>query len=336
MNKLDGIIEVLGDLPEDLTGLNHYIGLEISGRLHVGSGLMTAIVIKQLQKRGANCKIFLADWHTLLNNKLGGDKDLIQSVAKGYFTNTFTSLFESVGVDLGKVEFILGSELYDNSDNYWERFAMIATKLSLGRVAKSTTVMGKKEGDARKFSDLVYPVMQINDIFEMQIDIAHSGSDQRKCHVIAREVSSRIDKAKPFAIHHPILLGILKPPKEVIEGKQDIREVLSEIKMSKSKPKSAIFLEDDETTVRAKVKSAFCMDGNVTYNPMLNWAEFMVFPLEGQLLGFDDFESLANAFKQGEVKSQELKSEIANFLVKYTKPVHQSMKDNVFRNSYLK
>ena len=66
--------------------LRHYIGLEISGRLHVGTGLVCMQKVRDLQMAGVHCTIFLADWHTWLNDKLGSDRELIKHIAGGYFT----------------------------------------------------------------------------------------------------------------------------------------------------------------------------------------------------------------------------------------------------------
>ena len=65
---------------EDLTELfktnstpRHYIGLEISGFLHLGSLISTGYKINDFIEAGIDCTIFLADWHTMINDKLGGD-----------------------------------------------------------------------------------------------------------------------------------------------------------------------------------------------------------------------------------------------------------------------
>ena len=62
----------------------HYIGLEISGFLHLGSLLSTGFKINDFIRAGVNCTVFLADWHTLLNDKLGGDFENIRKVSKYY------------------------------------------------------------------------------------------------------------------------------------------------------------------------------------------------------------------------------------------------------------
>ena len=63
--------EDLKKIIEDGTELKHYIGFEISGMVHLGTGLISMGKIADFLKAGAKCKIFLADFHSYLNNKLG-------------------------------------------------------------------------------------------------------------------------------------------------------------------------------------------------------------------------------------------------------------------------
>ena len=69
----------------------HYIGLEISGFLHLGSLILTGFKINDFIKAGVKCTVFLADWHTYINNKLGGDWDKIKTVSK-YYADAFRAL----------------------------------------------------------------------------------------------------------------------------------------------------------------------------------------------------------------------------------------------------
>src|SRR3972149_9420973 len=65
--------------------LKHYIGFEISGKIHLGTGLMCMSKVKDFIDAGVNCSIFLADWHTWINDKLEGNLDTIKKIAVGYF-----------------------------------------------------------------------------------------------------------------------------------------------------------------------------------------------------------------------------------------------------------
>jgi tyrosyl-tRNA synthetase len=53
--------------------------------------------------------------------------------------------------------------------------------------------------------------------------------------------------------------------------------------MSKSDPDSAIFMEDSEEDVRRKVKKAFCVVGDITTNPIIDYCRHIVFPKNGSL-----------------------------------------------------
>ena len=44
--------------------INHYIGFEISGKIHLGTGLMCMSKVKDFMDAGINCSIFLADYHS--------------------------------------------------------------------------------------------------------------------------------------------------------------------------------------------------------------------------------------------------------------------------------
>lgn len=48
-------------------------------------------------------------------------------------------------------------------------------------------------------------------------------------------------------------------------------------KMSKSDPMNAIFMEDSAKDVEKKIKKAFCVDGMVRNNPVLEFSKFFIF-----------------------------------------------------------
>jgi tyrosyl-tRNA synthetase len=49
-----------------------YWGFECSGLMHLGMGLITGFKIRDLVEAGFDFTIFLADWHSWINNKMGG------------------------------------------------------------------------------------------------------------------------------------------------------------------------------------------------------------------------------------------------------------------------
>ena len=78
----------------------HYIGLEISGFLHLGSLISTGFKINDFMKAGIDCTVFLADWHTLINDKLGGNLETISKVSK-YYADAFRLVCPGVNIVMG-------------------------------------------------------------------------------------------------------------------------------------------------------------------------------------------------------------------------------------------
>lgn len=314
--------------------IEHYIGFEISGFIHLGTGLVAGAKIADFQKAGINCRIFLADWHAWINNKLGGDRDVIRNIASRYFKEGMAISIKVMGGDPDKVKFLLGSDLYNNSSTYWENVINISKNLTLARVRKSITIMGRGQQEGVNFAQLIYPPMQVADIFDQDITLAHSGIDQRKAHVIAREVAPKINREKPIAIHHKLLLGLTQPPVWPVE-KDKLKELLSQMKMSKSVPKSAVFIHDSPEEIKDKLNKAFCPAKNVEFNPILDWAETLIFRDEkaeieikrpakfGGDVTFYDYDTLSKEFEQGNLHPLDLKKAVSEKIVELLAPARE-------------
>ena len=54
--------------------LNHYIGFEISGKVHLGTGIVCMSKIKEFSMCTTRSEKLLADWHSWINDKLGGER----------------------------------------------------------------------------------------------------------------------------------------------------------------------------------------------------------------------------------------------------------------------
>jgi len=181
----------------------HYIGLEISGKLHLGSLIIPGFKINDFIKAGIQSNVFLADWHTYINNKLNNDWALIEKISQ-YYEKAFK--FFCPGVNI-----IFGSDLYKETDDYWKNFIIFSKQITLARTLRSLTIMGRTEKDTLDFSQLLYPSMQSVDIKALDLDIVHAGTDQRKIHMLVREVFPKLNWKVPVSIHHHILPGLSEP-----------------------------------------------------------------------------------------------------------------------------
>ena len=222
----------------------HYIGLEISGFMHLGSLILTGFKINDFIKAGVKCTVFLADWHTYLNNKLGRDWDKIHMVSK-YYADAFKMFCPGV-------EIVEGSQLYESRRGYWLDLVKFAKNMSLERTMRSLTIMGRStEKDKIDLGQLFYPPMQAVDIHTMDLDIVHAGMDQRKIHMLVREIFPKMKWKVPVAVHHHILAGLGEPEPA---SDSDLDFVSS--KMSKSKYASGIFINDTDEESNSKFKKA--------------------------------------------------------------------------------
>jgi len=325
------------------TKIKHYIGFEISGKIHLGTGLMCMSKVKDFMDAGIDCSIFLADWHSWINDKLGGDLEKIKKIAVGYFKEGMKASLKCIGGDPEKLKFVLGSELYHNNDLYWQTMIDISKNTSLARMKRSITIMGRKEGESVDFAKLIYPPMQVADIFIQEINLPHAGLDQRKAQVIARDVALKLktkqllDKSgkpiKPVAVHHHLILGLGKPPVWPIP-KERLQELWSTLKMSKSNPDTCIFIHDSPEEIRRKINQAFCMEGEIEFNPILDWTKHIIFNLNSELeikrpekfggnIKYNSYKELEKNFAKKKLHPMDLKNAVAEKLIQILEPARK-------------
>ena len=320
--------------------LKHYIGFELSGQLHIGSGLVTMIKYKDFIDAGVDATIFLADWHAWINDKLGGDMEVIQGVGVRYFKEAFKACMKCVGGNSDDVRFLQGSELYRRNDRYWETVLNVSKSTTLSRIQRSISILGRKEGESVDFAKLIYPVMQVSDIFIQGLSLAHAGMDQRKAHVVMRDVADKVseytglpDNRKPVALHHHLILGLGKPPKEAREGEIN-HEMWEEMKMSKSKPDTAVFITDSAEDIERKVGKAYCLEGDTNFNPILDWIEYLVFPIKGSFTvereekhggnkEYSSYEDLEKDFVSKQLHPVDVKKALSTALIEILAPARE-------------
>jgi len=261
---------------------------------------------------------WIADWFAMLNHKMGGDLNAIQTMGE-----YFIEVWKAVGMDMSRVRFLWASkEILKRSDEYWALVLDIAVKFNITRIKRCIEIMGrKKENDDLKASSILYPIMQAADIFFLGVDICQLGLDQRKVNMLAREYAALTNRKPPIIISHTMLPGL----------KQD------QEKMSKSDPNSAIFTEDSEEDIAKKIRMAYCPPGVIEGNPILSYFKFIVcnnmssiiIKLEnGNEAEFTSYNDMADAYKQNRISPQELKSSLTKYLNLLLQPVRDHFAQN--------
>eukprot|EP01054_Gregarina_sp_Poly1_P009656 Gregarina_sp_Poly_1__9655@NODE_611_length_7145_cov_95_802063_g467_i0_p2_GENE_NODE_611_length_7145_cov_95_802063_g467_i0NODE_611_length_7145_cov_95_802063_g467_i0_p2_ORF_typecomplete_len462_score70_85tRNAsynt_1b/PF00579_25/1_5e70tRNAsynt_2c/PF01411_19/0_14_NODE_611_length_7145_cov_95_802063_g467_i01541539 len=299
-----------------------YDGFEPSGRMHIAQGILKVLNVNKLTSCGCVFVFWVADFFAMLNNKMGGDLRKIRTVGE-----YFVEVWKAAGMDLHNVRFLWTSEeIARDPENYWKRVMDVAKKNSINRMKRCCQIMGRAEGDDQPCANILYPCMQCSDIFYIGADMCQLGMDQRKVNVLAREYvddwnnehkkESGVKLRKPVIISHAMLPGLL-------EG---------QAKMSKSDPDSAIFMEDSPEDVRRKVKKAFCPPEIVEGNPVIAYADRIIFGSSGMLevkrspqnggdVVYHSIESLKEAYSSGSLHPSDLKTALAGALNQLLQPV---------------
>jgi tyrosyl-tRNA synthetase len=250
-----------------------------------------------------------------------------------YFKDCFTAL----GLPEGKVRYLWASDLVDDSD-YWSKVVRVLKASSPRRIQRALPIMGRSldAGDIEA-AWMLYPAMQASDIFQMELDCACSGIDQRKVHMLARELAPKLGFKPPICLHSPLLPGL---GGEAVEGAYDEDSSIDQsirTKMSKSIEKGAIWVNDHPDVIRDKYRMAFCPPKSADYNPVMEHARLLTFPhlevLEIERQGkyggditVGSHGELKSLYASGELHPLDLKIAVAEAVIQILEPVRNYFK----------
>jgi tyrosyl-tRNA synthetase len=210
--------------------------------------------------------VLLADEHARLNMK-GGEEEIEEYTEN--LKQAFTKYFSRA---LPKTKIVVGSE-FQNTTEYGKDVRSSLRKVSFRDLQKSAAETVSEE-TMKSAAWLLYPVMQALDMKYLKVDIAVGGMDQRKVHVLARELLPKVGWKEPVCIHTHILSS-LEPTAE-----KDKRLP----KMSKSKPERAIFLDTKKDEINQIINDAFCPPGKEEPNPIKELYQHLFTPLCNEML----------------------------------------------------
>ncbi len=306
-----------------------YDGFEPSGRMHIAQGILRTININKMIGAGVHFKMWVADWFAWMNNKLGGDLDKIRITG-----DYLIEVWKACGMRTDRIDFILAKDVVTKID-HWETTIDIARNSTVKRITRCSQIMGRKTGESLSAAQIIYPCMQAADIFHLKCDITQLGMDQRKVNMLAREVGPKLGFWKPVVVSHHMILGLSKPTVK----SSDPADMLLEMKMSKSKPDSAIFMDDSESEIMRKIAKSYCPDKQVEMNPILEYCKYMIFEkfkaMEfkrkaqfGGDLSIGNYAELEKMYREGSLHPADLKSTTAYYINEIIKPVRRHFEKN--------
>jgi len=285
-----------------------YCGYECSGEIHLGH-LVTILKLLDLQKAGIKVKILLADYHTSLNQK--GDWDFVNKQLKFWEKG-----FKSVGL---KAEIVKGTS-FQRKLEYFDDILKMALDVTINRGVRAMQQVARDIENA-KISQVIYPLMQIEDVKALKVNFVVSGTDQRKIYMLGKDVGHKIGLQDAVYLYTPII-----PSLKGAEGK-----------MSSSVKESFISIRDKKEEIKKKIRGAYCKVGDINNNPILAITRLVVFPKFekvtikrdkkfGEDLIFEDYEDLEKAFESGKLHALDLKDSVADYLEEIIAPIRKSWK----------
>jgi len=307
-----------------------YVGYEPSGVLHLGH-MLTANKLIDLQNAGMDVVVLLADVHAYLNGK--GTFDEIRDTAA-----QMRDQFVAYGLDESSTEFVLGSEFQFDDEYVLDCYAL-TLETALNRAQRAMADI--QSGETAMVAHVIYPLMQALDIEYLDLDLAVGGLDQRKVHMLQRDVLPAIGYTARPAIHTPILADLTS----------GIGKMSSSTNPVIGGDSLTISFEDDTVAIRDKIEQVFFPpernpafedyydpedygldpDETTLHNPGLQLFEFHVFPrfesvvIErpdeyGGDVEYESYEALADAIEADDLHPADAKTALATYLDKLIAP----------------
>lgn len=291
----------------DKKKISVYCGYEPNGPMHLGH-FVTVTKLMDLEKAGFHVKILLADVHAILNRK-GSEKEIAKEV------ENWRKTVKAIGIN---AEVVLGSD-FQFSKEYQLDVMRLAQASTINRGLRSMQEIARDVENAT-ISQLWYPLMQVVDIKHLGVDVALGGLEQRKVHMIGKDMKEVLNY--DFVALHTPLITSLKGPGQ---------------KMSKSLPGSGIAVTDSFEEIKKTINGAYCPEKEIKENPLLQIANLIIFPrfdnLEinrpekyGGNKKYSSYLDLEKDFAEGKLHPMDLKAAVIRDLEKIIKPIRDNWK----------
>lgn len=277
-----------------------YWGIAPTGPMHMGY-LASLTKIFDMEQAGVETKILVADIHAALDDL----KTPWEEVEKR--RNYYKLCIEHAFPWKKKPKIVFGSEFQLEKD-YQTDLLKLSTLTTINRAKRAASTVVRLK--TPKVSEVIYPLMQTLDEEYLGVDIQIAGEDHRQLLSFAREYLPKIGYKPRVEIMTPLVMGLKGPG----------------VKMSASVPETTIRIYDSEKTIKDKIKKAYCPEGIVKDNPVLQLCKFIVFPLKNKMkikrdekfggdVDFEFYNSLEHEFKSKEIHPLDLKNALTENLI---------------------
>ena len=311
--------EELGELLAGDAVPRLYVGYAPTGEMHIGHYTTMRKLVDFLDA-GIDVTVLIADLHAHLDDEKS-PFDLLEA-RSDYYQVAIEAMIDAAGGHARQVEFVRGSE-FELDSPYTLELYRLATETTSSRAMRAASEV-VRQGDAPTVGGLLYPIMQALDVAALDADIAYGGIDQRGIYMLAREILPELGHEKPTCLFAPLLSGL--------DGG----------KMSASERTSKVDLTDDPDTIAEKLGDAYCPAGQVEENGILEYLEYLVFPVladadesfvidrpdeYGGPITYESYPELEADFLAEELHPADLKPAVATAIADLLAPVRERILD---------
>ena len=287
-------------------------GLRPTGNLHLGHYFGAAQNWVKLQDE-YDFYLEIADVQALTDNFNNPDK---------VRTNVYeiTKDLLAIGIDPNKVHLFIQSKIPEIA----ELTVFYSNLVTVARLERNPTVKSeianKKDlfgnnGESITYGFLGYPVSQAADITAFDGEVVPVGDDQlpliEQCREIVRKFNS-------------IYGEVVKEPQQLLSETTRVRGLDGNEKMGKSLG-NAIYLVDDENTVKTKIMGAITDPNKIKKDDPANPDVCMVYYYH-KLVNKDNLETVCSECKKGERGCVQCKKELINAMNDFLKPIQDRRK----------
>ncbi|KAF5974378.1 tyrosyl-tRNA synthetase [Fusarium coicis] len=301
--------------------LRVYWGTAPTGKPHCGY-FVPMVKIAELLHARCHVKILLADKHAHMDSH--APLEVIKHRCE-YYRLLINSSLKAIGVDVSKLEFVVGSSFQDTKEYQDDRFRFSNNVMVSQLIKAGSEVV--KQGENPTLGSVEYPIWQSLDEEYLDVDAELGGVDQRKLFT--------------FAIDHMPKLGYKVRAHLMNAMVPGLGEAQ---KMSSSEPSSKINILDTPEEVTEKLRKAVCTPKQVEGNGVLAFIEYVIFRVEslktggkprfavetrdGQTLVYEDISKLKEDYKSDILTPQMIKPAVIKALDDLLEPIRKAFESD--------
>ncbi len=293
-------------------------GIRSTGNLHLGNYFGAIKNFVKMQNEN-NCFFFIADYHSLTTHP----------IPENLHENAKQVLIEylAAGLDPEKSTIYLQSDLPETAELY----LLLNMNAYVGELERTTSFKEKirKQPDNINAGLLTYPVLMAADILIHNASKVPVGKDQEQNLEMCRKFAKRFNRL--YNVKY------FKEPQAYNFGKELIKipGLDGTGKMGKSEG-NAINLADEPKIIQKKVMRAVTDSGPTKANSPMSEPLKNLFTLLEIVSEKDTIQFFTEKYNSCEIRYGDLKKQLAEDIIKFTKPIREKILELSSNNEYLK